>query len=145
MGSISVVHYYTLQSLEQNLGRKAERQKGNDLLRQLSISLEQFLQPCQFSLCGLPSIHKLVLLLSILHELQMAKHIHRQKIHGIDNYFHCGIELNYATRFRRMKTPNVYFDLKTKKHTEILLFCHRRNSLQVASKLSFSVSTLLIS
>lgn len=44
MGSISLVHYYTLQGLEHNLGRP----EGKYFSWQLSISLWSFLQPWQF-------------------------------------------------------------------------------------------------
>lgn len=45
----------------------------------------------------------------------MIKHIHIKKIHNLDNYFHCAIKLNYATRFLKMEIPNFCFDLKTNK------------------------------
>lgn len=75
----------------------------------------------------------------------MVKLIPIKKIHNIDNYFHCVIKLNYATRFQKMEIPTFSFNLKTKRPTEIILPCHRRKPLYVATKLSFSVFTLFIS
>lgn len=52
----------------------------------------------------------------------MIKHTHIKKIHNLDNYFHCAIKLNYATRFLKMEIPNFCFDLKTnKKNTDSFL------------------------
>lgn len=52
----------------------------------------------------------------------MIKHTHIKKIHNLDNYFHCAIKLNYATRFHKMEISNFCFDLKTnKKNTDSFL------------------------